>query len=95
MTTSRAIRSRASRVLVFSFLLLTLSAVTPLFAQFGASLQGTVEDQTGAVISGATVTITQTGTQTQQTQTTSAEGFYRFSELPPGNYTVVVDSDQF
>ena len=79
----------------FSFLLLTLSAVTPLFAQFGASLQGTVEDQTGAVISGATVTITQTGTQTQQTQTTSAEGFYRFSELPPGTYTVVVAATNF
>jgi hypothetical protein len=95
MTTSRNIRSRSSRVLVLSILLLILPAASPLFAQFGASLQGTVEDQTGAVISGATVTITQVGTQTQKTQVTSAEGFYRFSELPPGSYTVVVAATNF
>jgi hypothetical protein len=76
-------------------LFLTLFAATPLFAQFGASLQGTVQDQSGAVISGATVTLTQAGNQTPRNQTSSAEGFYRFSELPPGSYTVVVSAANF
>ncbi len=82
-------------MLALSFLLVVLSAASPLFAQFGASLQGTVEDQTGAVIPGATVTLTQAGNDTPRTQTTSAEGFYRFSELPPGSYTVVATAANF
>ncbi len=85
--------NRVVRSITLSALFLTLA--TPLLAQFGASLQGTVEDQSGAVIPGATVTITQTGTQQQRTQTTGAEGFYRFSELPAGNYSVSVTATNF
>jgi hypothetical protein len=95
MTTAQAPSSRTSRGLALSILLLLLSTSSPLFAQFGASLQGTVEDQTGAVIPNATVTLTQTGNQQQRVQTTSAEGFYRFSELPPGSYSVVVAAANF
>ncbi len=64
-------------------------------AQFNASLSGTVEDPSGAVLSGATVTLTNTATQATQTTTTGASGFYRFSELPPGSYTVNVTAANF
>ena len=65
------------------------------FAQFGASLAGTVEDNTGAVLAGATVTLTNPAVQSIQTATSNGSGFYRFSELPPGTYTVNVSAPNF
>ncbi len=64
-------------------------------AQFSASLQGSVTDQSGAVIPGAVVTLTNTGTnRTLQTRSTR-EGFYRFSELAPGLYTITAEQTGF
>ena len=64
-------------------------------AQFRAAVQGTVTDPAGAVVTDATVTLTNKGTGKTQTTTTSNEGFYRFSELPPGTYTVSVEKTGF
>ncbi|MDQ3749221.1 MAG: TonB-dependent receptor [Acidobacteriota bacterium] len=64
-------------------------------AQFKAGLQGTVTDPTGAVISGATVTLTSNETQLSQAITTSDDGFYRFSGLAPGLYTMTVEIQNF
>jgi hypothetical protein len=58
------------------------------YAQFNASLSGTVTDQTGAVIPGATVTLRNTATQSLRTTTSSGEGTFQFSELPPGDYAL-------
>lgn len=64
-------------------------------AQFRAGVQGTVTDTAGAVVPGANVTLTNKETgQTQQTVTTDA-GFYRFSALPPGMYTLTVEQQSF
>lgn len=64
-------------------------------AQFRAGVQGTVSDGAGAVVSGATVTLKNKETnQTQKTQT-SDEGFYRFTNLAPGLYSVVVEHQGF
>ena len=54
-----------------ALLLLFISAV-PIHAQFGASLAGTVLDQTGSVISNATVTLTSDATKAALTSTTNA-----------------------
>jgi hypothetical protein len=51
--------------------LLLLIFVVPVHAQFGASLAGTVLDQTGASIPQATVTLTNAATQVTQTSTTN------------------------
>jgi hypothetical protein len=48
-----------------AILLLLISAL-PVYAQFGASLAGTVLDQTGASIPRATVTLTNAATQAIQ-----------------------------
>ena len=64
-------------------------------AQFGASLQGTVSDKTGAVISGATVTVTDQGTGISRKTLTSDAGFYRISGLGPGVYRVDVEAASF
>jgi hypothetical protein len=64
-------------------------------AQFKAGIQGTVTDNAGSIIADATVTLTNKETnQTQQTKTSDG-GFYRFSGLAPGLYTVTVEKENF
>src|SRR5215831_2969997 len=56
---------------------------------------GTVTDPSGAVIPGATVTLTSVGTNAVQTTTTESNGFFRFSLLKPGPYTLVIKQAGF
>ena len=64
-------------------------------AQFKASLQGTVQDTSGAAVSGAKVSITDHDTGASHDLVTSDRGYYRFNELPPGVYTVTVEAAGF
>ena len=64
-------------------------------AQFRAAIQGTVADESGAVVAGATATLTNKETGRSQTVTTSDDGFYRFSALAPGLYTLTVEQTNF
>ena len=51
-------------------------------------ITGTVTDTSGAVISGATVTLVGDETKLNRTQTTSTTGSYIFVNLPIGTYTL-------
>jgi outer membrane receptor protein involved in Fe transport len=82
-----------NRGLVLSAALFLLLA--PVYAQFKASLQGTVQDPRGGVISGAAVTVKEQDTGLSRSTVTSDQGFYRISELPPGVYTVTVEAPGF
>src|SRR5688500_3221029 len=74
--------------------ILVFAAVTA-NAQFRAAIQGNVTDNAGGTVTAATVTLTSKETgQTQQTQT-SDDGFYRFSGLAPGLYTITVEKENF
>ncbi|HEY2865840.1 MAG TPA: carboxypeptidase-like regulatory domain-containing protein, partial [Pyrinomonadaceae bacterium] len=64
-------------------------------AQFRAGVQGTVTDTAGGVVGGATVTLTNKETNQTQTTTASAEGFYRFTGLAPGLYSLAVEQQGF
>jgi len=64
-------------------------------AQFKASLQGTVLDPNGGAVASAKVTVANEATGVTRDTVTSAEGFYRVSELPPGAYTVTVEASGF
>jgi len=87
---------RSSLAVHVALLIVSIVALTTLAqAQFGASLQGTVTDKTGAVVSGANVTITEQATGVSHNTATDASGFYRINELPPGKYTVVVQAGNF
>ena len=66
-----------------------------LLAQFGASLQGTVTDPSGGVIPNASVTLTNDETRRTLTTTASGEGFYRFTGLAPGSYTLSAEAPKF
>jgi hypothetical protein len=64
-------------------------------AQFRASITGTVTDDSGAVIPGATLTLTDNGTNAKQVRTTDNSGFYSFNALPPDHFTLEVTKDGF
>jgi hypothetical protein len=64
-------------------------------AQFRASIQGTITDAQGGVVPDATVTLTSKETNKSQTTNTSDEGFYRFSGLAPGAYTLSAEKAGF
>jgi len=78
--------SRAALAALFVVLL-----STPALAQFRAALQGTITDQAGAVVPGATVTLTSAETGKSQQVQASDEGTYRFSGLAPGRYTLTAE----
>jgi hypothetical protein len=67
--------------------ILSLFAVTA-SAQFRAGVQGTVTDASDAIIPGVSVTLTNKETNKAQTVVASDDGFYRFTSLPPGNYSL-------
>jgi hypothetical protein len=60
-----------------------------------AGLTGTVTDPSGAVVPGVAVTLTNTDTNQARTATTSQEGVYKFSLIPPGNYKVKFEASGF
>src|SRR5437763_248329 len=64
-----------------------LLATTPAFAQSTGQVTGVVKDSTGAVVPGATVTVTGADGAKHEAST-SPDGSYTVSGLPPGNYSV-------
>src|SRR5205807_596070 len=81
------------RALLLAAICLCVSA--PAFAQFNGSIQGTVQDTTGAVIPGATVTVTNQATGVVSTVTTDSSGLYRVDHLAPGRYVVNATAASF
>lgn len=59
------------------------------------AISGTVQDPSGAVVTGATVTATNVGTNVQTTRTTTSAGNYNITPLIPGTYTVSVSARGF
>ena len=71
---------RISLTLIGLIAVMTLTA--PLaFAQFRGSIQGTVTDPQGAVISGALLTLTDLSTNHQWTAKSNGEGIYYLEAL--------------
>jgi hypothetical protein len=60
-----------------------------------ATLRGNVQDSTGGVLPGATVTLTNTGTKTVQAGVSDARGQYLFAGLFPGTYDLKVELTGF
>jgi Carboxypeptidase regulatory-like domain/TonB-dependent Receptor Plug Domain len=55
------------------------------------SIRGTVQDPTGGVLPGATVTLTNTGTKAMQTAVTDGRGQYILGGIFPGTYDMKVE----
>src|SRR5258708_9163446 len=79
-----------------ALLIVSIVALTALVqAQYGASLEGTITDKSGAVVAGATVTVTNQETGVVYPAVTSDSGLYSVSALVPGRYTVKAEGANF
>ncbi len=87
---------RLTYLLLVGIVLLSLGSGNA-FAQATASgtIQGTVTDKSGAVVTGAQVVAKSKATDSVRTATTSDTGYYRFELLPVGFYTVTVSKTGF
>lgn len=65
------------------------------FGQFSAGVQGEVQDQSGAVIPNAKVTLVNTATNVKYSTDSNAAGDYRFVSLPPGSYSISATATGF
>jgi hypothetical protein len=73
------------RKVLFAALLLCVVSLNA-FSQSAATTGGTVQDASGALIPGVTVTATNTGTGIATTVVTNESGAYQFASLQPGFY---------
>ncbi|HEY9282696.1 MAG TPA: carboxypeptidase regulatory-like domain-containing protein, partial [Pyrinomonadaceae bacterium] len=80
---------------VLALFALTLALSSAAAAQTTGSISGQVQDEKGAAIPGATVTVRNTETGTSRTTQTDEDGSYRFPNLPVGAYEVTVEATNF
>ena len=69
--------------------------VFPAFSQFTASIQGVIQDPSGAGVAKAQITLINSATGVQKATTSDPSGNYRFISLPPGNYKLVANAPGF
>jgi hypothetical protein len=72
---------------------LTIAAIAQVGG--GGTIQGTVTDQSGGVLSGATVTAINTETGVETTRKTTEAGLFVISPLQPGEYSITVKAAGF
>lgn len=76
-------------------LLLALFVVCATWGQVTSRVTGVVRDKTGAVVSGANVTLTNEATNVPLTTTTTSAGTYTFDGIQPGSYKLAVEMPGF
>jgi hypothetical protein len=86
---------RLNRVISLCLMLLLIAAVPTSAQDFRGRINGTVTDNTGAVLPGVTVTATSPALIQPQVQVTGADGSYRFIALPPGVYELTFELSGF
>lgn len=81
------------KLIIACLLLLSFPAVS--FAQTTSAITGTINDQAGAVVAGAKITLRSLETNLTRTTTTDGEGRYTFPELRVGQYEVRAEQTGF
>ena len=88
--------ARCLGTLYLGTMILLLASLAPaLSAQVSATLSGTVTDQSGAVVSGATVTAKNVDTGVIRHTTSDGSGSYHVFSLPVGQYQVSASKQGF
>jgi hypothetical protein len=83
---------RLNRLTVYCLCVTLLSIAAPTFAQdFRGRINGTVTDNTGAVLPGVTVTASSPALIQPQVQVSGSDGDFRFIALPPGTYDITFE----
>ena len=84
------------QLLLATLLAFAVGVTIPARAQVGQStLRGTVEDTSGAVISGAVVTLTDTDNLAHRTATSDSHGFFSFTSLAAATYEAKFEKPGF
>jgi hypothetical protein len=76
-------------------LLISLFGAASAFAQFTASIQGSVADPSGASVAQAKITLENVANHITATTTSETDGTYRFVSLAPGTYKVTAEAAGF
>src|SRR5690242_12451522 len=83
-------------LLVFCAAALLSLMVVPALAQTTVStIEGTIKDPQGSVVSGANVAVKSAALGIERTATSDANGFYRITALPAGNYSLTITHTGF
>src|ERR1700722_7564962 len=86
------------RLAKYRFILLPLFvflACAGAFAQANSTVTGIVTDQTGAVVSGAKITLTDPATGESHQTVSGGTGLYDISGLNPANYNLKISAKGF
>ena len=75
--------------------LVCLAATGIGWGQATTSLRGTVTDQTGSAVPGATVVLANAESRIERTASTGTQGEYQFLFLPPGTYALSITAAGF
>jgi hypothetical protein len=92
------VRASRGRLAAFYLAVLVLPLVLSFLvhaAEVTATISGTVNDSTGAMVPKATVTLTNTGTNVSRTALTDSSGSYLFTLVPIGTYRLTVEQTGF
>src|SRR3989454_9320977 len=84
-----------SRRHIFLVSLMLAALSSSAFAQSTATLQGSVTDPSGAVVSGVKVTVRNQATASERITQTDSAGNYQVAALPPGVYRVEAQAQGF
>ena len=77
------------------FLVLAAFCCGTASAQFSGAIEGTVTDNTGAIVPGAQVVLTNESTGVANTTEANSDGIFHFPSLGPGTYKVTVTVQGF
>jgi hypothetical protein len=92
------IRTRKTAAFFLTFVALVFRLMLPVTANAqvaGATLSGTVTDQSGAVVPQASISVKNVDTGIIRTSATSAAGFYSVPNLLPGTYEIRTSAQGF
>jgi hypothetical protein len=88
---------RSVKRALFLLLVVCVGSVLSAWAQSASTgtVAGEVNDQTGAIVQGATVTLTDVSTNNSRTDTTNAAGRYIFVDVTSGIYNIAISKAGF
>jgi len=89
------VKVKSTLVPLASFFFAFAVLSNPLCGQTQASLRGTITDQSGGVIVGASVTLLNAGTGASRNILSGSDGSYLFDPVPVGHYKLTVEKSGF
>ena len=90
----RLLNNSAARLLLVLCILGSLALTAVAQTSTTGGIAGFVKDPSGAAVPGAKISVNSPSMIRPQTTTTGQDGSYKILNLPPGNYSLVVDAGQ-